>query len=557
MAELQGSPTLRTLRSRFLQEDATRLNRWLADEHPQISAFILNWVGDAGRLAGYLAGKDQEDQADVLFRVSRMDWDLTPTPFQEEIMVEALRQISPGLRKVEDAVEPEAGSPVRGLPLVLEAMERLEADRRETLLGELDLLDHLLARVARQTLAGRGPLAGAAPRSFFGLMNGYCDMLTHQFSVMGMESGMVYLESMETVSAVAWPESMNRDRMVFQVGMEDAQAIYVLASPRLFYHYLEFAFSSTKPLAYHSVMRGRVTFLEEQVAQDFVRTLAEYLLQVLYHQPPSEPPMVSSVAWERLEGDMKALDQAPVVITRLAFQFSGSMAGELEMAIPPTMMTALEKVHGPDLFREEPQAALELETPTADTKKQPPREETLEEMLWSTELEDADSAAIPEGKEHPMDFLLRGFAPQAFPALETDTEEGREWLADTHYYYGSRFLQRRMYPDAMESLDFALQLNPQHHFARLLLAAAWGETGQYMKEIMVYKDLAARGRCVPETQVLLARRLSYLKRVGEAFDTLMEAIKEGFQHLEIVNNDVCFHPLRNSVQWRQYLAGRS
>ncbi|MDH4225170.1 MAG: hypothetical protein OEW12_05950 [Deltaproteobacteria bacterium] len=590
------SQSLNALRHRFLIEKPERVNDWLWGEHPQISAFILNWVGDVEKLSGFLKPLSMDQRTDILYRISQLDPGLTPSPFQEDILVEALRQVSPYLMEAGEELAREDTPPQRGYALFQGYLNTQPREGVDKLLARLEDYDGVLARLSGSLYGYSTGGSESSPPSFYGLLNTYCDLLNYHFGVLGLQPALVYQEGLEMISAEKYMEDMKGEWLAFQAkDVQNTSVFYMMASPQLFYHFLEASFSAAKPMMFHNILRPKITFLEKEVALAFTRTLVDYLFLVLFQKEARDTPQVMESDDQAMVEDMGRMGKTPLVAVRFGLKFGHTQAGNLELLLTPPLLEALTGLWGEGLFQEVvgplladgPSQAKLADTGTTDhpshrpgppakkekpaKKKSGPSQEgpdsatgsdsgeisrNLEQYLWENELEEAENqSGQPSGvEETPFDLLLKGYSIGEIATLEEKTVQNREWMADIHYFYGSRLLQEKLYQDAAEALERSVAADPDHIQAQLLLAAAWGESGFYFKEILAYKTLIAKGRCIPEVYVLLSRRLSFLRRVDQAFDAMRKALDHGFQHREVLNNDVCFQHLRNSTKWRQYLA---
>jgi len=579
MLPFNDSPTLTALRRRFLLEKPERVNPWLRGEHPQIAAYVLNWVGDTERLAEFLKPLSLAHQADLLHRIGRFEQWLAPSPYQEEVMVAGLRQISPYLREAKPAMAEEDTPPHRGLALVQAYLNTLAPETAQRLTLELEDLEPRVGRIHTNlypAVAGRPP---HSQPSLHGQLATFCDILMHHFSLIGLENSQVFPESVEMVSAENLSQTMSADRLSFAVQEDKVTLFYVMCAPRLFYHYLESTFSGNRPLSMHQTLRPKLTFVEQSMAETFVRNLSVYLQQCFFPAEEREVPVVDLYNLNSLHTSLTALKRTPLLVATLNVQVGRIRAGALELVLTPEYQELIRTNHGADAFQDllapllPTSGSSPAEDPAQSKKKKKKTKstdpihnlsdddvaslgESLENYLWQSEMEEAEKVADqqPDGPPQGMDMLLQGYSPEEVTQVVLESTEDQEWMAELHYYYGSRLLQRKNFQDAADALSRTIEINPRHTFAQLLLAAAQGELGLYFQEVLTYKKLIGREQCLPEAYVLLARRLSFLKRADQAFDAMMQAVDNGFQHKEIVDNDPCFAPLRQSVRWRHYLS---
>ncbi|HZR84487.1 MAG TPA: flagellar motor switch protein FliG [Candidatus Binatia bacterium] len=114
------------------------LSTLLAREHPQVAAVILAHL-DAGRAAEALVGLTDEQQADLLDRVARLD--RIPSELQSELGLVLKGEI-------QDAVRPE-GAAVGGPRTVAEILNCVDKPVEERLLGRFDESDGDLGQTIR------------------------------------------------------------------------------------------------------------------------------------------------------------------------------------------------------------------------------------------------------------------------------------------------------------------------------------------------------------------------------------------------------------------------
>lgn len=590
MASPLNADAISLLRRRFLAEEPEHLTEWLWEEHPQTAAFVLNWLGSPELLTAYLSPLPFLQQADMLYRIARLEPGRPLTPVQEELLVEALRRLTPYLREADAELAAAEVEPVQGERLLQAYLYTLRAAERRPFLQQMEEVDPVLARLAG-TLSRHAPdRAGPAAETIHGVLNDYGNLLSHAMSRWLGTRALVYPERVEMVSAEAERAEEEDPMISFRLTLPGTRSVgYLRLSLSLFFHYLEATFGAAHPFFLHSPTKPEFSDIENGVAVAFAQELADELTAALGLEREAAGYRAALLS---AEGYAEALDRhgrTPLLHSRLTLKIGQALGGQMALLLPPSHLVDLQALCGRDLFRtlldevpvaregeEEsgpaadfPPVAGESATPQAPGAQAPEATEadpaviedagdagsSLEDFLWRIELEEAERASEREEvpPPQPLDLFLQDYAPEQVDRRGHGSQAEHERRAELHYFYGSRLFQKGHYAEAAEALEQALEDNPEHHGARLLLAAAWGEQGLYFREIVGYRQLIAAEQALPEAWVLLSRRLSFLGRVDDAFSALESAIDQGFRPQEVVEADPCFRNLRRSVKWRQFM----
>jgi len=577
---------LKALRHRFLIEEPARLTEWLWNEHPQTAAFLLNWMGSPQMLAAYLQPLPSLQQADILYRIASLDPEDTPTPLQQEILVESLRSVSSYLREAGDELIADDAPPVRGERLYQAYLEGLAPADRKALLENMEEVDSVLARLGGSLVPRPAEGEAGAERTFHALINSFGDLLSHEFTRVGLGSAVVFPDTVEMVSASGFAQDSPTVLLPFRlVHAPSRSALFLLISPSLFYHYLECAFGAHRPHFLSNPGKPELSEIDGRVALSLAGRLGEALALVIGIGEGANGYLPEPIDAGELSDELGAFGKTPLLSCQMTVKLGQTVAGKIGLLWPPSHLRELQALTGSDLFhnlipdtlpapkkgggaaagaRKRGRKALAASGagPAGAAGDGKPESDdptlSLEEFLWRIELEEAEKAEgnLVGRPPQPIDLLLQGYDPQQI-ARQGGSQEESQRLADLHYQYGSRFFQIGQYAEATEALERAVQANAKHEGAQLLMAAAWGEQGMYFKEILAYKKMVSESVALTEAHVLLARRLSFLGRAEEAFQALESAIQRGFQPKDIVEADTCFKALRRSVKWRQYLADQS
>ena len=595
-----ADPTsLQLLRHRFLMEDPDLVTQWLWEEHPQTAAFLLNWLGAPPVLTAYMTPLPLLQQADVLHRIASLGVDHQPTAYHEEILIDALRRISPYLREAGSDLTAEDPVPKRGVRLIRPYLGVLNTEELQQLLEQMAEVDPAFARVGA-LLGAQASTGNETSDTVHGILNGYCDLLGFAFSRCFSAQTVVYPERVDMVAASGFADEDLGRRIPFRLALAgcDSHAILLISTP-LFIRYLEYAFGSGTPYQFQDVAKPELSGIEIEVAVSLGQILAGYLDVALGLDEEGDGYQVEPFPADDLAAELKEFGKTPILDAQLTFKVGQALSGGITLLMPPSHLVDLQSKVGKALFdtllggalpgppaptdshgaatgagasSERPLADFEAkldagagdgDSPDRDDAHSPADDDdpsgTLEEFLWKIELEEAEKAIeeIEPRPAQPLDLFLRGYAPEKIAEWQTVSGEEKERLAELHYFYGTQLFQKGLFADAAEALEKTVTEHSGHEGGRLLLAAAWGELGLYFKEIVAYKKLIAEGLALPESQVLLARRLSFLGRTDDAFTALKAANDLGYQPEDIVEADPCFRALQKSVKWRQYLIDRS
>lgn len=583
------SSGLNALRHRFLIEEPSRLTEWLWDEHPQTAAFLLNWMGSPRMLAAYLQPLPSLQQADILFRIASLDPEQAPTALQEEILIDSLRRVSSYLREAGEELIPDDVPPIRGERLYQAYLESLGAGDRKTLLENMEEVDSVLARLGGSLVPRPSEGQTSGDRTFHSVINTFGDLLSHEFTRLGLNSVVVFPDTVEMVSAAGFAHDSPTMLLPFRLMHGPSRSnLYVLLTPSLFYHYLECAFGAHRPHFLNNPGKPELSEIDGRVSLALAGLLGEALALVIGLGEGSSGYQPEAIDPGELSDELAGFGKTPLLSCQFTVKLGQTVAGKIGLLWPPSHLRELQALTGSDLFqnlipdtlpsskkggagaggrkRGRKAIAAPVGTPPAagapgaDAKSDGDDPTlSLEEFLWRIELEEAEKAGgnLVGRAPQPIDLLLQGYDPQQIARQGGGSQEESQRLADLHYQYGSRFFQIGQYAEATEALERAIHANPKHEGAQLLTAAAWGEQGMYFKEILAYKKLVSEGVALTEAHVLLARRLAFLGRADEAYQALDGAIQRGFQPKDIVEADPCFKSLRRSVKWRQYLADQS
>ncbi|MBI4082922.1 MAG: hypothetical protein HY423_09965 [Candidatus Lambdaproteobacteria bacterium] len=578
--------TLVALRRRFLTEEPAKVTDWLWGEHPQTAAFVLNWLGEQGLARQYLQALSAAQQADVLSRISYLEPEDNPNPLQEELLVDALRQISPTLRQVGEELSREEPSARRGLALVQALLNLLSAEEFQELTTQLEVRDRNLARLCHSHYAVQrgGAVPGQEKTNIYGLLNVYSDFVSFHLNRFLSVRSLVYVESVELLSPGALEDRLLPNGLSFRFNDSLARApFYMQITPRLLYHYLELAFGASRPYLMANFEKPEFTPTEQQIALSLADTLGRFLGQTL--QPQGEPDAFKPETLEpgALVRALQGQRGRAVLLGALVVKLAQTTAGRILLLFPPSALlegvaelplgvSAPTLVQAPPAEPRRRAAGKPRATPAdriaadlGEDEGEPDDEgygdeellrSDLEDLLWRDELEEAERLK-PEPEAAgaaALDFLLRGYAPTDTAALLGEPDAGDAGQAALHHFYGNELFHHDHHAEAAAAFERALAGDPSLDHARLLLAVAWGEQGFYFKEVIAYKRLIDEKKCLPEAHVLLARRLSFLGKVSEAFASLRDGIAMGYDAQRAVESDPCFMALRRSPQWHSYQA---
>lgn len=580
-----NASSLAALRQRFRLENPNNIADWLLGEHPQTAAFVINWIGDVNLMQVFLETLPVPQQADLLCRIGYLDATRPLDSFQADLLVEALHAVMPGPRSVsgDDAAEEDAH--LAGLSLVQAFCEELEETEFEALILELEELDRNLARLCHNRyMVVHGEASEDKQRNIYAVLNLLCDFISYQFNRSLAARTVVHVDAVELQSEQAYAASLARDAAGFKVvDSSDRVVVLLRFAPRLLYHFLEMSYGAPRPFLHANFEKTVMSPLEVHAAEIFAKDLARALLEAVEPQTDARELAVAYLYGDALHEQVGELGEEAVVAARLSVKVAKTMIGGVELVFPASQVrmdgaadsgfyAGLAPVLRGTGTRADGAALLSADPPEDDDAPGAPIpsltrdgddlpatdafqfDENLEELLFESSLEDADLAQEVDSEPtfSPLDLLLQGYSAQEVDAVVPQSLAEQERIAAVHYAYGSMLFQREHYAEAADAFAEVLIHEAGHANAQLLQAAAWGEQGLYLKEILTYKRLIAEENCMPEVLVLLSRRLSFLGKVDEALPALRSAVNMGFQAIEIVDTDPCFLPLRSSPRWQQF-----
>lgn len=580
-----NASSLAALRQRFRLENPNTIADWLLGEHPQTAAFVVNWIGDVNLMQVFLESLPAPQQADLLCRIGYLDATRPLDSFQADLLVEALHAVMPGPRSVSGEEPADEETHLAGLSLVQAYCEELDEAEFETLILELEELDRNLARLCHNRYtAVHGEEPQARRRNIHAVLNLLCDFISYQFNRSLAARTTVYVDAVELQSDEAYAASLARDAAGFKVvDGSDGVVMLLRFAPRLLYHFLEMSYGAPRPFLHANFEKTVMSPLEVHAAEVFAKDLARALLEALEPHADARELAVGYLRGEALHEQVAELGEDAVVAARLSVKVAKTMIGGVELVFPASQvqldgaedsgflagLLPPTRGSGP---RGGTTALLAADPPPGGDAPGAPIpgvsrngdelpatdgfqfDENLEELLFESSLEDAELAQDVESEPtfSPLDLLLQGYSAQEVEAVVPHSVAEQERMAGVHYAYGSILFQREHYAEAADAFAEVLEYDAGHANAQLLQAAAWGEQGLYLKEILTYKRLIAEESCLPEVLVLLSRRLSFLGKVDEALHALKSAVNMGFHALEIVDTDPCFVPLRSSPRWQQF-----
>jgi len=580
-----NASSLAALRQRFRLENPNNIADWLLGEHPQTAAFVINWIGDVNLMQVFLETLPVPQQADLLCRIGYLDASRPLDSFQADLLVEALHAVMPGPRSVSGEETDDDDAHLAGLSLVQAYCEELDEAEFETLILELEELDRNLARLCHNRYtAVHAEEPQERQRNIHAVLNLLCDFISYQFNRSLAARTVVHVDAVELQSNEAYAASLARDAAGFKVvDSSDRVVVLLRFAPRLLYHFLEMSYGAPRPFLHANFEKTVMSPLEVHAAEIFAKDLARALLEAVEPHADARELAVGYLYGDALHAQLADLGEDAVVAARLSVRVAKTMIGGVELVFPASQVQMDGAEDGgfyaglvPAIRGNNPRGSstewLATDAPpdgdapgapipglARDGEDLPVTDEfqfdeNLEELLFESSLEDADLAqdVDTEPTFSPLDLLLQGYSAQEVDSVVPQSLAEQERIAAVHYSYGSILFQREHYAEAADAFAEVLDYDAGHANAQLLQAAAWGEQGLYLKEILTYKRLIAEENCMPEVLVLLSRRLSFLGKLDEALHALKSAVNMGFHAIEIVDTDPCFLPLRSSPRWQQF-----